>query len=685
MARPTMHRFAALPALLVLHVLVLALAFVPATPAVAQTSSSVRLTLIAQTPWNSTDQPMLDVRVRAENTGATAESDLSIGVTLWGPVSSRSEYEQSLVTDPASVEIDTEILPREGTLEPGATRVFDISLDLRTARLSTSQSYVYPMKIDLRSGFTSLAAVRTPVVFLVRQPEIPLAFAWVFVLSEPILFRPDGVFTSPALERSLAPGGKLAGELRALATLASTPATVPVDVAVAPTLVTQLQRMRAGYSVVDAGAIRTVAAGEGGAAAAAEALAELKQIAAGPGVELSALPFSSPRLPALVEGGLEGDLSVQLDRGRSILGTALGVSPIAQILRPPGSALDQPTLDELAAQGISLFMLDPASAPPPPQPNGFAAPPTASLAAADRVVSAVVPDQGTEALLSSPVLAGDPVLAAQAVLGELAQIWLEQPGLQRGLALTLPEDLAFPGAFFGALIRGISSAPWLAPERATDLAATFPPAVPTVHLVPSDLPVFARGYVDELKQVRRRIDIYRSMLVDASPVPDQLETGLLLAEAGQFVDAPIDGLAFIRHARDVVGSVFDGVRPDAGQIITLTSSTGNRVPIRVTNSTDEPLRVTIRLVSPRLMAAPQQTVLLAANTTMTLSMLVSLRTTGQFQVQIQIVSPSGRVIRETTLIVRSTAYNRIALLITLGAALVLLALWARRFLPRRTS
>ena len=47
------------------------------------------------------------------------------------------------------------------------------------------------------------------------------------------------------------------------------------------------------------------------------------------------------------------------------------------------------------------------------------------------------------------------------------------------------------------------------------------------------------------------------------------------------------------------------------------------------------------------------------------------------------VSPSGRPIGETTLVVRSTAYNRIALLITIGAALVLLLLWARRFVPGR--
>jgi hypothetical protein len=35
-------------------------------------------------------------------------------------------------------------------------------------------------------------------------------------------------------------------------------------------------------------------------------------------------------------------------------------------------------------------------------------------------------------------------------------------------------------------------------------------------------------------------------------------------------------------------------------------------------------------------------------------------------------------------VIRSTVYNRIALVITIAAALVLLALWARRFIPRRT-
>ena len=56
-----------------------------------------------------------------------------------------------------------------------------------------------------------------------------------------------------------------------------------------------------------------------------------------------------------------------------------------------------------------------------------------------------------------------------------------------------------------------------------------------------------------------------------------------------------------------------------------------------------------------------------------------LRSTGRFQVDVHLLSPNGRVIGRESLVVRSTAYNRIALFITIGAAVVLLGLWARRF------
>jgi hypothetical protein len=45
----------------------------------------------------------------------------------------------------------------------------------------------------------------------------------------------------------------------------------------------------------------------------------------------------------------------------------------------------------------------------------------------------------------------------------------------------------------------------------------------------------------------------------------------------------------------------------------------------------------------------------------------------------------AQTITQTEVLVRSTAYNRIALVLTIGAALFLLGWWGRRFLPRRRS
>ena len=46
-------------------------------------------------------------------------------------------------------------------------------------------------------------------------------------------------------------------------------------------------------------------------------------------------------------------------------------------------------------------------------------------------------------------------------------------------------------------------------------------------------------------------------------------------------------------------------------------------------------------------------------------------------------SQAGDTIAEATMVIRSTAYNRVALIFTIGAALFLLLWWGRRFLPRR--
>ena len=64
---------------------------------------------------------------------------------------------------------------------------------------------------------------------------------------------------------------------------------------------------------------------------------------------------------------------------------------------------------------------------------------------------------------------------------------------------------------------------------------------------------------------------------------------------------------------------------------------------------------------------------------------VSLRSSGRFPLQVEIVAPGGEVVSTTSLFVRSTELNRQALAIVVGAALVLVALWFRRLARTRKA
>jgi hypothetical protein len=669
---------------------------VPAPEAHAQDEPSVRLTLLSQTPWNSpcdgsTASAMcerfgdangrtLELRFRAENLSDEDVDRLSIGVTLYGRITSRTAFEQSLTTDP-SVVLDAETLPREAALAAGDTRDFDVEFALDSAGISTTQSGVYPMKVELRSGFTPLAALRTPMIFLVRQPELPLALSWTFVVDQPIGIDADGIFTSPDLETALEPDGVLAAQIRALSSVADDDGRA-VDVAISPPVLSQLEQMRDGYRIVRDGETISVPAGAEPAEAAATALEQLRSIANARNVRVSPLPFSMPELPSLIDGGLDGDVSVQLQRGAEAVREAIGGPLAPGVLRPPGAALDDDTLSALEAAGVQTLVVGPSTvATDGADPLGFAGPPTAALDGG--ALDAIVPDPAVMTLLGSGVVTEDPVLGAQAMLGEMATIWQEQPGVERGIALVLSEDLSVPSAFYPAFARGVDGAPWLDPMHAEEFIDAFPPSAATPLIGPQPRS-FAPGYIAQVRQARRRVDTLRSMLAAPSEDPDRYDSLLLLAESRQYLSDPTTGLAFITAVQDEVGAVFDGVTVDAPSVITLTSSNGSTIPVTISNDSEQRLRLEVELdAGARFRETPSTEVELAAGGSELVTFAVDVRSTGRFTVALKVLAPGGRLIEARTITVRSTVYNRIALVITFAAALVLVGLWVRRLVARR--
>ena len=194
----------------------------PAPSAIAQESPSVLLTLLSQTSWNcptATEDLApgqstwscpagreLVVRFRAQNLGATPLDELAIGVTLYSRVLIQERVRGLARVRPADRDRRW-TRPREGRDRTRRDEGLRGLADARpTASTPTSRACTRSRSTSAAAS-SSVAALRTPVIFLVREPEIPLGLSWTFVLSHPITFAPDGTFDDPSLELALGPGG----------------------------------------------------------------------------------------------------------------------------------------------------------------------------------------------------------------------------------------------------------------------------------------------------------------------------------------------------------------------------------------------------------------------------------------------------------------------------------------------
>jgi hypothetical protein len=652
----------------------------------------VTLKLRSQTPWVTADHPKVDLAVRATNHGADAVRNLSLSVTLLSPVRSKSAYEQSLQTDPqGSLNLLTPPpLAIHGSIPPHKGRTI-APKEIDLSFLSGSGSFVYPLRIELRSGYQILATLRTPLVFLSLPPgqhraETPLHLSWAFILDAPVLHGPGGTFDGSAVADLLDRDGALRGEIDGLLELVKAKHPVPVDVVVSPLLLRQLDRMSHGFAVRRGGTVGQIKAGQGMAAVAAAVLEHLRSILHAPSVEVSAIPFASPDVPALLDAGLEKDVAAQVALGRDEVHRIAGVEPATDLMRPSGSFLDQASLVELQDQGFDRFLLDSRMVERPPQAKEFTQPATAGLEVgpgAGDTATAVIPDQGSEDLLSSDLAASDPRLAAHAVLGELAQIWLEQPGVKRPLAIAITQKMHLAPSLFRPLVKGISSAPWITVQSVTDMAAQFRPSDPPASLVPRIGPSFPSWFVTLLDEARHELGTYRSMLVGSSPLPHELETSLLVSESSAFPSGSESGAGFVTGVRERLQQEFRKVGLETAPLFTLPSRGGN-IPVGVTSTTGYPIRVQVRLISNHLDISREVQRVEVSHRTV-LPFRVHAKTTGRFPVQIRILTPSGFTLDTRQIVVRSTAYNLVALLITIGAGAFLLLWWARRFLPRKTA
>jgi hypothetical protein len=170
------------------------------------------------------------------------------------------------------------------------------------------------------------------------------------------------VLTDDELAGSLAMGGRLYGLLMAYESALAGPLGTGVCLAVDPDLLRTVEAMTQGYEVRGQG--------EGkGRSAAGLWRDRLRLLAAGRCV--IALPDADADLVALSRAQLTGLTDLALN-GAEVVRAVLGVQPTQGLTWPEDGVLDQPTLSDLTARGVTSLVLDQSAVPAPParDPSG---------------------------------------------------------------------------------------------------------------------------------------------------------------------------------------------------------------------------------------------------------------------------------------------------------------------------
>jgi hypothetical protein len=665
----------------------------------------VSITLVAQPIWHEPDDAF-NLRLRITNDGPGPLDGFRLQVRVFDPVVTRSDLHDNFEVDPTRVESGSLPIDRSDlSVPPGSSTTVLIDEDLEKVSFLASEttSGVYPMTVTVTDpqGLLALDTLTTQLIFLPTAVEVPLNLAFVWPLSDLPSRGAEGLFgagpteATTRLEAALGESGWLTGVADALAM----PAAEGLRFAFAPgpRLIEELGDMADGYDRAQNGDRGTVTAGDASARAAAAFLDQVRATVAAGDVQPILAPYSLPDLPSLDD--LE-QLNAQMTAGEDVLEELLSAAPGRAWVFPPSGRLDEPTLESLHSSGAaaSTFFSDESlELPIAGEEGGCRANfigltytcPVATTTAVGRSRGFVLDAELQERFAALKPLPGDPLLF-QRLFAETAMVWAELPGASdRVLALAAPPLWHPPPRVATRFVRALARAPWLKAvtpraglhlgigaidrELVTEAAAT--------QTQPDEI------YLDQVETAMGVVESFARLRPPLSLL-QRLKRDVLVAQSRMWWGDAVTlqpGAAFAEAAqREAERELAKISIETGGRNITLTSSKGP-VPLVLQNNTDYDVTVEIHIessdrdleITDRIISdtfEPGAT---------TLPVEASARASGIYPVRVRIATSDGYEVNETSIFIRSTEFNEIALGITVGALAFLVMFYVFRRARRR--
>ena len=611
----------------------------------AQTAAPSTVSLASQTPWvDPVKNPVFALRVAIRS--ALPADQVRVLVNVYGRLTTRSEFARTMTDSFAGYEIAHPIDASLASLHPDADGIIEVDIPV-TDRYRAGQNNllhlpmtgVYPVSVELRPrDGSSSPRVRMVTTLLYTSGPItgpPLHVAWVAPVH--------------------APPQALTPDVGPLVTAIAGHPNVPVTLQITPDTLAGLERS-------DPGTITRIGRSLTG-----------RELLTGTWVPMS--------LPAMLQASLADQASLSLARGHDKLTADLG-TPVTDRTWVEDGAINEDALTFLRGAQFDRVVLPEADLDPNPLRFTLAQP--FVVAGSNRTtIRAAVADAGLQTHFAN---GGDQVLAAHQLLADLFQIYSDAPANSRGVIAVTPRNWTPTTPFLDAWLTGLESSPLLVGTSVDSFFDTIAPVTgrdgqPLVRRVVTAPPDGQSLFADAQRQARGQLDALATALPDNSVAYSRLERLLLEVPSTDLNTATRRGL--LDNLNTAVQAEMHLIAIAGPKTITLTARTG-RLPLNVVSQSDEPIRVVLRVESDKLQLpgagstgrATFSEELHKGNNPVDLS--VKARTPGAFAVKLTVLTPSGNlVMTETRLTVQSTALSGVGVVLSVGAALFLLAWWGR--------
>jgi hypothetical protein len=610
-----------------------------------------------------------------------------------------------------------------GELEPGDSLSFTYTTTADVLQLDTDG--VYPLLVNLNGSRAGGSAERvgelSTHLVVQHQQQVPPArtgVAWLW----PITDRPHrdgtGAFTDDELAGEVAGGGRLDRAVEVLEQLAQVPSSepgktdpaVPVTLAVDPALLEELSVMAAGPY--------TVGKADGrGTADATDLLERLRRLAGEHPV--LALPYADVDVDSLVAAGqsavvtrslpgtpdgtarqpVDGDGAVTpagpgittdgTGAGAAIVREVLGVQPRTDLAWAADGSVSAEALDTLQAGGVGTVVLADTGLTDGGRAVGADGPPAAaasSLPAAAGDVRVLVADSRlTEVVGGATPDSGRGRLAEQDYLAELGalttQLAAREPGAAQTVLVVPPRRVDPDPAAVTAMMADTAVQPWLAAVTLDALATG--PTVDAGQLVADSTPLPAEGMTRIAESARVRDDFAKAVVGNPDTVLAGYDAAIARAASAQWRGDPEGFALAASDLQDTVARLRDQVTllapvdgtyslasSDAPLVLTVQNALPFAVQVRLQLRTRGNVGLTTDDIGVTTLQPSSRT---------TLQVPAHVRQSGGFAVTAQLTTPGGGPLGDEVQIqVKSTAYGRITLGITIGAAALLGLLFLRR-------